>query len=75
MGSSFVVENEAASDEGAHIKTSVIGASVTLRFNGTGVRFYTKKGNGAGFLSCREEIQTENTGEKGGYAARSSHIA
>lgn len=51
MGSSFVVENEAASDEGAHIKTSVIGASVTLRFNGTGVRFYTKKGNGAGNLS------------------------
>ena len=51
MSSSFVVENEAVSDEGAHIKTSVIGAEVTLRFNGTGVRFYTKKGNGAGNLS------------------------
>ena len=51
MGSSFVVEKEAASDEGAHIKTSMVGATVTLRFNGTGVRFYTKKGNGAGNLS------------------------
>lgn len=51
MSKNFVKENEAASDSGMHIKTSSIGATVTLKFTGTGVRFYTKKGNGAGTLS------------------------
>ena len=61
MSSAFVFEQEPASDEGGHIKTSVLGASVTLEFEGTGIRFYTKKGNGAGQLSVSvdgEEPQT-----------------
>ena len=61
MSSAFVFEQEPPSDEGGHIKTSVLGASVTLEFEGTGIRFYTKKGNGAGQLSVSvdgEEPQT-----------------
>ena len=53
MKDSFVVENEPSSNGGAHIKTSKIGATVTLTFEGTGVRFYTKLGNGAGKLSVQ----------------------
>ena len=53
MTDSFVVENEPSSNGGAHIKTSKIGATVTLTFEGTGVRFYTKLGNGAGKLSVQ----------------------
>lgn len=51
MSKNFVKEKEPVSDGGMHIKTSNIGATVTLKFTGTGVRFYTKKGNGAGTLS------------------------
>ena len=53
MADSFVVESEPSSNGGAHIKTSKIGATVTLTFEGTGVRFYTKLGNGAGKLSVQ----------------------
>ena len=53
MSSQFVEEAEPSSDEGGHIKTSKIGATVTLTFEGTGVRFYTKLGNGAGKLSVQ----------------------
>ena len=53
MTSQFVKETEPSSDEGGHIKTSKIGASVTLQFEGTGIRFYTKCGNGAGKLSVQ----------------------
>lgn len=53
MKDSFVVENEPSSNGGAHIKTSKIGATVTLTFEGTGVRFYTKLGNGAGEVSVQ----------------------
>lgn len=51
MATQFVREAESASNGGAHIKTSAIGATVTLEFEGTGVRFFTKCGNGAGKLS------------------------
>ena len=53
MSSQFVEEAESSSDEGGHIKTSKIGATVTLTFEGTGIRFYTKCGNGAGKLSVQ----------------------
>lgn len=53
MSSQFVEEAEPSSDEGGHIKTSKIGATVTLTFEGTGIRFYTKCGNGAGKLSVQ----------------------
>ena len=53
MSSQFVKEEEPNSDEGGHIKTSKIGATVTLTFEGTGIRFYTKCGNGAGKLSVQ----------------------
>ena len=53
MTDGFVVENEPSSNGGAHIKTSKIGATVTLTFEGTGVRFYTKRGNGAGEVSAQ----------------------
>lgn len=43
MSKNFVKEKEPVSDGGMHIKTSNIGATVTLKFTGTGVRFYTKK--------------------------------
>lgn len=61
MANSFVVENESKSNGGAHIKTSKIGATVTLTFEGTGVRFFTKKGNGAGLLSVTLDGQEKGT--------------
>ena len=61
MANSFVVENESKSSGGAHIKTSKIGATVTLTFEGTGVRFFTKKGNGAGLLSVTLDGQEKGT--------------
>lgn len=57
MSDSFVVENESKSNGGSHIKTSKIGATVTLTFEGTGVRFFTKRGNGAGILSVTLDNQ------------------
>ena len=53
VGTDFVKKTEANSDGGAHIKTSAIGAAVTLTFEGTGIRFYTKLGNQAGQLSVQ----------------------
>lgn len=53
MATQFVKEAEPSSDGSAHIKTSNIGATVTLTFEGTGIRFYTKCGNGAGKLSVQ----------------------
>lgn len=50
MAQNFVKENEAASSGGMHIKTSKIGASVSYTFTGTGIRFLTKLGSGAGML-------------------------
>ncbi len=46
----FSDDNDTASHGGKHIRTQKIGASVTLTFTGTGIRFYTKKGSGAGVL-------------------------
>ena len=42
MSSAFVFEQEPASEEGCHIKSSVLGASVTLEFEGSGCGFSTK---------------------------------
>ena len=64
MSSQFVKEEEPNSDEGGHIKTSKIGATVTLTFEGTGIRFYTKCGNGAGKLSVRiDDGETQEINE------------
>ena len=64
MLSQFVKEEEPNSDEGGHIKTSKIGATVTLTFEGTGIRFYTKCGNGAGKLSVRiDDGETQEINE------------
>ena len=57
MNTSFVKESEPSSHAGAHIKTSKVGATLTLEFEGTGIRFYTKKGNGAGKISVTVDDQ------------------
>ena len=46
----FSDDDDSASHGGKHIRTQKIGASVTLTFTGTGIRFFTKKGSGAGVL-------------------------
>ena len=57
MSSQFVKEEEPNSDEGGHIKTSKIGATVTLTFEGP-VSVSTQNAE-TGLVSCQFGLMTE----------------
>lgn len=50
MTKGFVVANDPGNSGGKYLRTSKIGATVTITFEGCGFEFYTKLGNGAGTL-------------------------
>lgn len=50
MANGFVVANDPGNSGGKYLRTSKIGATVTITFQGFGFEFYTKLGNGAGTL-------------------------
>lgn len=65
----FSDDTDSASHGGKHIRTQKAGASVTLTFTGTGIRFYAKKGSGAGVL--RVDIDGELHGKADEYVSGS----
>lgn len=50
MANGFVIANDPGNSGGKYLRTSKIGATVTITFEGCGFGFYTKLGNGAGTL-------------------------
>lgn len=50
MAQGFVVESDSGNSGGKYLRTSKVGATVTVTFEGCGFEFYTKLGNGAGIL-------------------------
>ncbi len=50
MANGFAVVTEQGNSGGVHLRTAKIGASITIKFNGSGFEFYGKKGSGAGDL-------------------------
>ena len=47
MANGFAVVTEQGNSGGVHLRTAKIGASITIKFNGSGFEFYGKKGSGA----------------------------
>lgn len=59
MANGFVVVDDSGNSGGKYLRTSKIGATVTITFEGCGFEFYTKLGNGAGTLGVTVDGETK----------------